>query len=86
MPKILIPKEYARVKESVEDAMNSSDFLSISSDGWTDINNTPIINVIVHNPKPYLYNSIDSTGDSHSGQYICDKISAVRFFGGKISR
>jgi lysyl-tRNA synthetase class I len=77
MPKVLIPAEYVRVKKSVDDALKSSDFLSISSDGWTDVNDTPIINFIIHSPKPYLFSSVDTTGEAHSGQYICDKISEV---------
>jgi len=77
MPKVLIPAEYVRVKKSVDDALKSSDFLSISSDGWTDVNDTPIINFIIHAPKPYLFSSIDTTGKAHSGDYICEKISEV---------
>uniref|UniRef100_A0A915ETY4 DUF659 domain-containing protein n=1 Tax=Ditylenchus dipsaci TaxID=166011 RepID=A0A915ETY4_9BILA len=54
---------------------------TVSSDGWSDINTNKIINVVVHTPKPYLYNSIDTKEEVHDGKYIAkilaEEIEAV---------
>lgn len=73
--KKLVPNEYERVKKSVELAINSADFLALSSDGWTDISCNRLINFIVHTPTPYLFSSINATADIHSGQHIADLMS-----------
>uniref|UniRef100_A0A915E8D0 DUF659 domain-containing protein n=1 Tax=Ditylenchus dipsaci TaxID=166011 RepID=A0A915E8D0_9BILA len=63
--------------------MDKADFLSISSDGWTDVNSSKIINVVVHCPKPFLLNSIDATKNRTQviGEYIAkllaEEINAV---------
>ena len=72
---MLVPAEFKRVKETVENATNSADFLAVTSDGWTDITGSRLINVLVHTPKPYLFTTIDATKDSHTGRFICDKLS-----------
>jgi hypothetical protein len=71
-----VPAEHERVQKAVEKATNEADFLSVSSDGWTDINGKRLINVIAHTPKPYLFNSIDATQDSHDAPFICQTLSA----------
>jgi len=60
-PKVLVPAEFDRVQKSVETAMNSADFLAVTSDGWTDVKGSRLINVLVHTPKPYLFSTIDAT-------------------------
>jgi len=74
--KTLIPAEYERVQKAVEKATSEADFLSMSSDGWTDIKGSRLINVIAHTPKPFLFNSIDATQDIHDAPFICQTLSA----------
>jgi hypothetical protein len=74
--KKLIPAEFERVKQAVDKATNQSDFLALTSDGWTDVARNRLINVIVHTPKPYLFSSIDATAEVHSGQFIAELLSA----------
>jgi hypothetical protein len=68
----LVPAEYERVQNAVQNATNSSDFLALSSDGWSDVSRNRLINVIVHTPTPFLFSTIDATLDEHTGEYICD--------------
>jgi hypothetical protein len=75
-PNILVPAEFMRVQQAVENATNEADFLALSSDGWTDIKGDRLINVLVHTPKPYLFDTIDATEDSHDGPFICNTLSA----------
>lgn len=63
----------------MENATSKVDFLAISSDGWTDINGASIINVIVHTPKPFHFNSINASGESHTGEYIAGIIRSIWF-------
>lgn len=73
--KVLVPAEYTRVQKIVEEATNKADFLAMSSNGWTDINGKRLINIIAHTPKPFLFNSIDATTESHDAPFICKTIS-----------
>jgi hypothetical protein len=73
--KVLVPSEFERVKQVVEEATNKADFLSVSSDGWTDIKGSRMINVIAHTPKSFLFNSIDATKDSHDAPFIFQTLS-----------
>ena len=77
--KILVPNEFKRVEQLVQNATNSADFVSISSDGWTDVNDNKIVNILVHTPKSYLYESIDTLDEPHTGEYIAKTISKVHF-------
>ncbi|KAE9546800.1 hypothetical protein FO519_009988 [Halicephalobus sp. NKZ332] len=72
----LVPAEFDRVQLAVKKATNETDFLSMSSDGWTDVNGSRLINIIVHTPKPYLFNSINATSDAHDGVFICKVLSS----------
>ena len=75
--KILVPSEFKRVEQLVENATNSADFLSISSDGFTDVNENRIVNILVHAQKPYLYESIDTLDEPHTDEYIAKIFSQV---------
>jgi hypothetical protein len=70
--KVLVLDEFKRVQEAVEKASYSTDFLAISSDGWSDVTGNRLINVLVHTLKPYLFNTIDATKEVHEGQFICN--------------
>lgn len=74
--KVLVPNEFERVQNAVEKAKNEADFVSVSSDGWTDIKGSRIINVIAHTPKPFLFNSIDAIQEAHDAAFICQTLSA----------
>jgi hypothetical protein len=73
--KVLIPTEYERVQKAVENATNSSDFLALESDRWSDVSRNRLINVIVHTPIPYLISTIDATLEEHTGQYIFELLA-----------
>lgn len=44
--------------------------MCILSDGWTDVNGTALINIILTTPKPIFYKAIDPETEQHSGDYI----------------
>ena len=43
------------------------------------MNDNRIVNILVHAPKPYLYESIDTLDEPHTGEYIAKKLSQVYF-------
>lgn len=71
---VLVPAEFDRVRKAVETATNSADYLAISSDGWTDVKGNRLINILVHTPKPYLFNTVNATEDSHDAPFIRDTL------------
>jgi len=71
----LVPSEFKRVKEMVDYAVNGADFISLSSDGWTDSIKNTKINVVTYTPRPFLTNSIDSPGTAHTAIYIAGILS-----------
>lgn len=56
----LVPTLFSNLKYSVDMAINQSPSVSLSCDGWTDIQRNEIVNTMVHTPIPYLYESVDT--------------------------
>lgn len=67
---VLLPSEYERIRTSVEDSIKAAEFISYTSDGWTDNSSNRLMNVFVHTPEPYHFSTIDTGAESHSGEYI----------------
>jgi len=57
----LLDEENTHVSESVQRELQSADGIAIVTDGWTSVNQTPIINFILTVPQPVFYRSV-STG------------------------
>lgn len=62
---------------AVEDLVSKAPSVAIGSDGWSDIKNVGIVNVIVFpsGGPALLWESIDTGTNSHTGQYYCDELS-----------
>jgi hypothetical protein len=71
----LLDNEYKSVQEKVKQKIQSSETLTLLSDGWTDINGTALINILFTTPEPVFYTSIDSKLERHTGEYICSILS-----------
>lgn len=59
----LLADESERVSSNVRSLLQNSDGIALVTDGWTSINQTPIINVILTTPEPLFYKSV-ATGNS----------------------
>lgn len=80
--KKLIPHKYEALATYVNKRIEESNFVSISTDSWTDINGKNIMNFIVHTPKPFLYSFEDISSESETGELVADhliKIIVKRF-------
>ena len=73
-------KERARVEEEVAPLKHawSIDGCSIVMDGWTDIRNRPLLNIIVSSTSgPYFLRAIDCSGKEKNTFFLRDVLSGA---------
>eukprot|EP01018_Ginkgo_biloba_P029829 Gb_04337 [translate_table: standard] len=76
----LVDKEKGRVEEEVAPLKHawSIDGCSIVMDGWTDICNRPLLNIIVSSTSgPYFFRAIDCLGKEKNTFFLRDVLSAA---------
>ena len=77
----LLDKCYGQVKERVQRVILSNISLSgcsIVSDGWSNVQRKPLINIMIVSPRGETFvRAVDSVGSIKSGLYIADVISSV---------
>eukprot|EP00253_Pinus_taeda_P016332 PITA_16332 len=69
----VLSEERAWVEARLQDIKDSwkESGVSIVSDGWTDVNHHPLINILVSSPKGVLFlKSYDTTGKTKDGPYL----------------
>eukprot|EP01018_Ginkgo_biloba_P010611 Gb_11851 [translate_table: standard] len=76
----LVDKEKARIEEQVAPLKHawSIDGCSIVMDGWTDIRNHPLLNIIVSSTLgPYFFRSIDCSRKEKNTFFLRDVLSGA---------
>eukprot|EP01018_Ginkgo_biloba_P016151 Gb_15273 [translate_table: standard] len=76
----LVDKEKGRVEEEVAPLKHawSIDGCSIVMDGWTDIHNRPLLNIIVSSTSgPYFLRAIDCSGKEKNTFFLRDVLSVA---------
>eukprot|EP01018_Ginkgo_biloba_P019938 Gb_40356 [translate_table: standard] len=76
----LVDKEKGRVEEEVAPLKHawSIDGCSIVMDGWIDIRNRPLLNIIVSSTSgPYFFRAIDCSGEEKNTFFLRDVLSAA---------
>eukprot|EP01018_Ginkgo_biloba_P020548 Gb_02890 [translate_table: standard] len=76
----LVDTEKSRVKEEVAPLKHawSIDGCSIVMDGWTDIRNRPLLNIIVYSTsRPYFFRAIDCSGKEKNTFFLRDVLSGA---------
>lgn len=75
----MMPQEKKRLKRTQTAAANLNKDLygqSLVSDGWTDANRRPLINVLLVSPAGELFmEAIDTSGNTKNMQYIAQQVS-----------
>lgn len=66
----LLDKEFELVQTLTKAEIESSSSMTLISDGWTDINGTPIVNLLLATPRPIFYNSVNTGENAHTAEYI----------------
>ncbi|CAG8755210.1 15804_t:CDS:1, partial [Dentiscutata erythropus] len=60
----LLNQEYVKIKQLVESILNESEYLCITSNGWSNIHRLQVINYMITTPRPFFYKAI-FTGKKH---------------------
>ncbi|KAL4113799.1 hypothetical protein QTP88_017372 [Uroleucon formosanum] len=73
----LLEKEYLRTYIKVYENILEAKVYAVQLDGWSNIRNESIMNIIVTTPKPFIFKSIDCGSNRHTAEYISAEISSV---------
>lgn len=66
----ILDAEYNSLKNDVDDVLEKKEYLCITSDGWSNIKKTSIINYMVTIPQPIFYKSIPTHEERHTAENI----------------
>lgn len=66
----LLEEEYIRLHNEVELCIASATNLSIQCDGWSNLRNESILNIIITTPKPVFVKFINTKCNRHTSEYI----------------
>jgi hypothetical protein len=70
-----IKKRVARDQQALLDLRKALWGLTLVSDGWTDANKRPLLNVLLVCPEGEIFiEAIDTSGDTKSMEYVADKL------------
>lgn len=73
----LLDKEYEEVTRFVDEKIKNADFVTVITDGWSNIRNEGIISYIVTTPTPIFYKSIETKDHRHTAVYISQELIKV---------
>src|SRR6218665_3067487 len=73
----LLDREDGRISNLVSAKIAQAECVAIVSDGWTSVNNTPIVNFIISTPEPVFLRSVTTGENRHTGQYIAQLLETV---------
>lgn len=73
----LLDDEYGTIKQEIDKKIEEAKVLHIAIDGWTNLRNEPILNVVIYTPEPYFYDFIETKQNRHTAQYISEEICKV---------
>jgi len=74
--------EYNRLKEIGYSYLKSATCYSITSDGWSNLNNEHMVNFIIHvpNQKPFFYKKVSTVGISQTAENVSSEIIKVYYY------
>lgn len=73
----LLEKEYKQVSTNIKKQIKNSNYICLTSDGWTNIHQQPIINFMITTPQPIFWKALESKENSHTGEYIAEQFDIV---------
>lgn len=72
-----LDEEYLKIKREIDLRLKNAKVLHVALDGWTNIKNEPIINIIVFTPIPYFYKFIETKQNRHTASYLFEETCKV---------
>ncbi|GES88548.1 uncharacterized protein LOC113010419 [Rhizophagus clarus] len=73
----LLEKEYKQVSADMKKQIKNSNYICLTSNGWTNIHQQPIINFMITTPQPIFWKALESKENSHTGEYIAEQFDIV---------
>lgn len=73
----LLDKEYEEVSQFVNEEIRKADFVTVITDGWSNVRNEGIVSYIVTTPTPIFYKSIETMENRHTALYISEELVKV---------
>lgn len=73
----LLNEEYTKVKNEINEKIQQAKILHIAVDGWSNLRNDSIINIIIFATKPYFYKFLETKNNRHTAEYLAEEISKV---------
>lgn len=73
----LLTSEYEKTKAEIMEKINNATVLHLAIDGWSNLRNESIMNIIIYTPKPFFYKFIDTKTNRHTAEYVCEQVSEV---------
>lgn len=70
----ILNSEYQLIKNEVQNIIEKCEFVSITTDGWSNVHNTSIVNYMITTPKPIFYKSTPTNEERHTGENIAEGI------------
>jgi Protein of unknown function (DUF 659) len=70
----ILNSEYELIKDEVQNILEKQEFVSITTDGWSNIHNTSIVNYMITTPKPIFYKSVSTNEERHTSENIAEGI------------
>ena len=77
MSHTLLDREDGRISDFVSMKIAQAECVAIISDGWTNVNNTPIVNFIISTPEPVFLKIVTTGENRHTGEYIAQLLMEV---------
>jgi hypothetical protein len=62
-----VPELYGQYKTVIDQDISAREFVSLSTDGWTDTRKHAFVNTMVHGPPPLLFKNEDTELNAHTG-------------------
>lgn len=73
----LLDEEYTKIKEEINEKINEAEVIHIALDGWTNIRNEPIVNIILYTPTPYFYDFIETKHNRQTSEYLYEEMIKI---------
>ena len=73
----LLEREYKQISIDVKKLVKNANYICLTSDGWTNIHQEPIINFTVTTPQPIFWKALETKEISHTGDYIAQQFEIV---------
>ena len=70
----ILDAEYNSLKKDIDTILEKKEYLCLTSDGWSNINRTSIINYMITIPQPLFYKSVPTNEERHTTDNISTEV------------